>query len=639
MTNPPFKVKAVYDYNSPHEDDLSFLNGQIITVTEVEDDDWYVGEYTDASGLNKDGLFPKNFVETYEPEPPPRPIRGARVRNTETTRDTKIKNDGEDTTEQTGNELEQDKAGEIELKQQNIVPVQNDHTTAVSSEQSEPKEEVPARIPGPPPPAPKPAPAVPATTKGPPSVIAEKPSSFKDRIAAFNKPAAPPVPSLKPTNAPTGFIKKPFVAPPPSRNAYIPPQKDNPPPKPVIREDIPENSQTKPDEQARQESHDSAGVSSERGQDEEAPKSTSLKERIALLQKQQLEQAARRADQSQKEKPRKPSKKNTDSSERSDGPNENTQENEKFRTSEDSSRLYTQQIVESPTAQDGAGDKKLETGDRDIHNEGYNADQSGAGELTGGATGNSASIEEDDRRDIEVQQTKEGTSPPTNGAESSEEEDDDMDPETRRRMELRERMAKMSGGMGMPGMFNPFGGTAMGGMPPKKKTSEKSTEKSETQASAVSQESRPVPMVPVPGISSEFSTPAAPELSSTRLDNEDSTQDRKDYTPSDDLRLDDNQDEHQRSDGGAEEYQGKFLCFSQQKPSLYSPICCIIRQFVASFDRKIQNMRMIKTHHPINSLWLLNLVTAQKLYIEMLCFTISHLFMNVTQADVLKIFL
>ena len=43
-----FKVKAIYDYASPHDDDLSFALGQIITVTEEEDADWYVGEYVDG---------------------------------------------------------------------------------------------------------------------------------------------------------------------------------------------------------------------------------------------------------------------------------------------------------------------------------------------------------------------------------------------------------------------------------------------------------------------------------------------------------------------------------------------------------------------------------------------------------------
>ena len=42
----PFKVKAVFEYNSEEPDDLKFPNGQIITVTDDEDADWYTGEYT-----------------------------------------------------------------------------------------------------------------------------------------------------------------------------------------------------------------------------------------------------------------------------------------------------------------------------------------------------------------------------------------------------------------------------------------------------------------------------------------------------------------------------------------------------------------------------------------------------------------
>ncbi len=52
------------------------------------------------------------------------------------------------------------------------------------------------------------------------------------------------------------------------------------------------------------------------------------------------------------------------------------------------------------------------------------------------------------------------------------EEDEGVDPEVRRKEELRARMAKMSGGMGMPGMFGPPGIMALPGaapMPPKKK--------------------------------------------------------------------------------------------------------------------------------------------------------------------------
>ena len=40
----PFRVKAVYEYTSPHEDDLNFPVGQIITVNEQEDDEFDLEE-------------------------------------------------------------------------------------------------------------------------------------------------------------------------------------------------------------------------------------------------------------------------------------------------------------------------------------------------------------------------------------------------------------------------------------------------------------------------------------------------------------------------------------------------------------------------------------------------------------------
>jgi hypothetical protein len=70
-----FKVKALYDYHPLHEDDLHFGIGQIITITEEEDENWYLGEYTDSSGTIKNGLIPRNLVERYAPELPPRPTR------------------------------------------------------------------------------------------------------------------------------------------------------------------------------------------------------------------------------------------------------------------------------------------------------------------------------------------------------------------------------------------------------------------------------------------------------------------------------------------------------------------------------------------------------------------------------------
>lgn len=58
----PFQVVAHYPYKSEYEDDLSFDKDQVITVTSVEDDEWYYGEYVDAHGNAVEGIFPKSFV-------------------------------------------------------------------------------------------------------------------------------------------------------------------------------------------------------------------------------------------------------------------------------------------------------------------------------------------------------------------------------------------------------------------------------------------------------------------------------------------------------------------------------------------------------------------------------------------------
>lgn len=58
----PFKVEALFSYVSDFEDDLPFEKGQILTVLEVEDEEWYYGQYTGQNGELKQGIFPKSFV-------------------------------------------------------------------------------------------------------------------------------------------------------------------------------------------------------------------------------------------------------------------------------------------------------------------------------------------------------------------------------------------------------------------------------------------------------------------------------------------------------------------------------------------------------------------------------------------------
>lgn len=62
--DPPFQVRSILAYNSEHEDDLSFAAGEIITVTEIETDDWYIGTLN-----GRLGMFPKTFVTIESPKP------------------------------------------------------------------------------------------------------------------------------------------------------------------------------------------------------------------------------------------------------------------------------------------------------------------------------------------------------------------------------------------------------------------------------------------------------------------------------------------------------------------------------------------------------------------------------------------
>lgn len=473
----PFKVKAVFEYNSPHDDDLSFPLGQIITVTEQEDNDWYVGQYTDSAGTSQEGLFPKNFVEKYEPEAPPRPTR-ARPRK-----------------EPSGPSLADDPAPVTSgipppPKSAAGVPdteTQNGDTSATAAQSGLSETSVPHQVL-------KPATIVSSTSdpvqleatthkmtaKAPPPV-AEKPSSFKDRIAAFNKTSAQPIAPIKPgpqTGGAPGFIKKPFVAPPPARDSYVPPLREATAQKIYRREEDPEIVQ----QQAQDlENAEKAGLVANQADgdaegDEVATKPTSLKDRIAALQKQQQEQSVRRSEVTQKEKPQKPAKQrpesaNVEPSKVQDDTSELTREVSRGSTKRQS--VEGQRVVRQLSSD--ARSPAVST--KELVNDPNDADVSGAGDTEADVT----SIEDTNERSGQVHAPRLSAKHAVTGYAASqfaqgeskenvqddgqeEEEHDDMDSEARRKLALRERMAKMSGGMGMPGMFMPVGGIAVAGV-------------------------------------------------------------------------------------------------------------------------------------------------------------------------------
>lgn len=530
MASTPFQVKALYEYSSPHDDDLSFPNGQVITVTDEEEADWYYGEFNDLAGAKHEGLFPRNFVKMYEPETPPRPLRLSRTKkDVEPVADT---NDTENTDRSVPIEiqpgppviLDQSSREGSKTTQDAYVDLPTHVTQATRAS------DLPSLVP-----LMNLAtkPTISSNTKPAPPPVTEKPvtGSFRDRINAFNKPAAAPVAPLKPSglgsSGGSGFIKKPFVAPPPSKNAYIPPPREPPPQKIYRREEDPElavqSSNAAEDNELAAPSQIADPIEAE----EDIPKPTTLKDRIALLQKQQMEQAARHAETGQKkEKPKRPPKKRGESQEHTldQGGNaeiENLGRSDTVDTSEkrsiDSSRddplTGGRSLIRPHKSRDATPLASPTTAPtRDFPSDANDADQSGAGDTEEGDELSTGRDDSDEKpriktlnlptRTPQATSREEGDGDDKDEADEDEHEEEEIDPEVKRRIEIRERMAKMSGGMGMAGMFGPVGGVLP--MASKKRSASSDRKASVTSISTTGDASAsrapPIPMMPMPGM-------------------------------------------------------------------------------------------------------------------------------------------
>lgn len=528
MSKPPFRVKAVYEYLSEHDDDLSFPNGQIISVTEEEDADWYYGEYEDDSGGKHQGLFPRNFVKAYEPETPPRPSRLSRSRKDLESASLANEIDEKGRPGHPSNPPPQLDSGRVPRQESVAIgkPASENVSTSMEAVKAS---EVPFS--GPPTNIANKLPSV-NTAKPDPLVGSEKPviGSFRDRINAFNKPAAPPVAPAKPGGlgsvGGSSFIKKPFVAPPPSKNAYVHLPPGSQLQKPYRREEDPEitgeASNVVPAEQ-------SVGrVADTVVEEEDVPKPTSLKDRIALLQRQQIEQAARHSEAAQKkEKPKRPSKKHSESQDHTVNPGDQAENEslERINSGEASSKLSMEDDLSTGAIPNARQQKSKNATPlaspviklpREFLSDANDADQSGAGETEDGdefSTG---------RDDSDAKPRNKIVAPPNKSAQTSnpeadsgdeevnieevdeeEEEEEELDPEVKRRIEIRERMAKMSGGMGMAGMFGPVGGAQQ--LPSKKQSSVSSERKSSgngvpTMIDPIASRAPPIPIMPMPGM-------------------------------------------------------------------------------------------------------------------------------------------
>ena len=534
MAATPFRVKAVYDYTSGHADDLSFFNGEIITVTDVEDDDWYYGEYADGGGNTKQGLFPKNFVERYEPVTPPRPSRLTRreqepelpSQNEVPTGSTIPITTPLPKSEVLDTKAEQNDAEEEEDEGEATYPVETTTSTAIQAEDDTGSKQQPSAQSSSPVDIWKTKTVVPEKTirspppslgasKSPPPAAAESSgsSSFKDRIAAFNKATASPLAPGKPGQTQgSSFIKKPFVPPPPSRDAYVP----------IPREPAPQRIYQREESSALSESmeeHTKHATPSDISEDVQGdqPKPTSLKERIALLQKQQLEQAARHAElASKKEKPKKPPpRKKPEVLIDDDGTGEATEhsQNRPFLGTEGEEILAVSRLPRTSGSKDRTPIASPDSTQKDFFSDPNDADQSAGGETEDGDSvtavqaprqsmhrpppirQHSAVSEESESQEItqHAKDHEDAAETEENEAEDGEEGDEqEIDPEIRRRMEIRERMAKMSGGMGMAGMFGPPGGLSSHSQKKAKSAASGSKYQEEDEHGS------PAPMQPVP---------------------------------------------------------------------------------------------------------------------------------------------
>ncbi|MCJ1267580.1 hypothetical protein MMC22_007465 [Lobaria immixta] len=529
MAKPLFRVKALFEYSSPHDDDLSFPNDQIINVTEEEDADWYYGEYEDTLGGKYEGLFPRNFVKMYEPETPPRPSRLSRS-----------KKDLEPSVPSNeDNEVDRSAHSGPAPPQASFVPPSSNET---------PREEEPrpaamsstaqtarvSEIPSPGPPAnlaTKPASSISAKPALPQVIDKPGTGSFRDRINAFNKPAAPVAP-MKPSvlgsSSNSSFIKKPFVPPPPSKNAYVPPPRGPPPQKAYRREEDPEVVAQSSNNAEGEERLGPTQLSGTVEEEEDAPKPTTLQDRIALLQKQQMEQAARHAEGAQKkEKPKRPPKKRMESQEHvlEQGDRANIEQPERANTGETAGKRFMDTAHDDPLSGARSISKSHKSREatpmaspttahiREFLSDANDADQSGAGDTEDAeevSTGRDDSDEKPRSKPFTVPQKSQ--QPPAREADVGDQEDlavedeleeEEVDPEVKKRMEIRERMAKMSGGMGMAGMFRPAGGMSsmtskkQGSVPNERKTSGNSTSGA---ADPPISRAPPVPIMPMPGL-------------------------------------------------------------------------------------------------------------------------------------------
>lgn len=479
MPTPPYRVKALYEYRSDHADDLSFDAGQHITVDSVEDEEWLRGSY-EADGERRQGMFPRNFVQEVRQAPQPPVVRPQSNDDTQRATQAAPEQHESPTRVQAAPAAMQSTRPEesVLAERRSDEPAAK---AAIDEPATEPAQTTQSRaeLPHLDTAVEKPAqqtaktPVTPAAESAAPAQRSVKSSSFKDRIAAFNNPAAAPV-APKPMPKPS-LAKKPFVAPPPSKESYVAPA---PAPRATQPASISRAPTMEPDAAA-----EPVRASIKDDEDADLAPKMSLKDRIAALQNERAQQAAKRAAAES-------------------GPAEQVTSTTAADTAEDDDF----EAKDSSTTTDAPrplARTESHRSQRSLHAQRTGSSVQSPPQLPTAVPMARSSLDDEEPLETAEEESENATtSEPT--AEAAPEETDE-DPEEARRRQIRERMAKMSG-MGM-GMHMALGMPGMGPRPTKPKTAQRQSPYVEDVAAPAAQreeeveEERELPRaVPMPGL-------------------------------------------------------------------------------------------------------------------------------------------
>lgn len=453
----PFSAVALYEYKSDYEDDLNFPSGQVIQITAIEDDEWYSGSYIDSNGVEQSGMFPKNFVGEVE-----------NTSNLNTSDAPASKSHTTDTTTKKEGDNGEHNIHKVSQSDTPVIPVipkeeaEVDKLKEAVNQSQEHK--------------------------------AEKPFAHKglgSRISTFDSEKSFPLPSSRLSEDKENSNTRSYKG---ASSSYIPPSLGSknkdikskpdfshssyvPPP---LKKDKPQHSTEAVGDHHPEPVKPSLSFREEHQEEDEGPK-LSLKERIALLQQKQKEEAEREAEALKKKQQKKEAHKKTGSVSHSIASSDDP-ESSAERGGEEAQRTTLEAFAE-PT--EGGHDVFVDS-DEEI--------------------GTETAAEEEIGEDGDGEE---------DGIKGEEDEDEEEDSEESRRAALRDRMAKLAGAS-MYGGFNPF--ASAGGFPAK------STGSSKKKVKSVEDEERskaaPIPILPFGGASGAPQIPEALQRKEKTADHE-----------------------------------------------------------------------------------------------------------------------